>query len=145
VGLAGQQTGIYPLDSPGGWRIIGCTAVRLFDPALDPPALLSPGDQVRFVPVSSERGLSVAKILQTQGVASVQDLGRAGYQRYGVSPSGAMDWYAHRAANLLVGNPAEAAGVEVGLADQTCALSEPALAEHGLAVAALASAPRAGA
>jgi len=66
------------------------------------------------------------KILQTQGVASVQDLGRAGYQRYGVSPSGAMDWYAHRAANLLVGNPAEAAGVEVGLADQTCALSEPA-------------------
>jgi inhibitor of KinA len=60
VGLAGQQTGIYPLDSPGGWRIIGCTAIRLFDPLLNPPALLSPGDQVRFVPVLPERGLGGA-------------------------------------------------------------------------------------
>jgi len=51
VGLAGRQTGIYPLDSPGGWRIIGHTSVKLFDPALDPPALLAPGDRVRFVPV----------------------------------------------------------------------------------------------
>jgi inhibitor of KinA len=54
VGLAGKQTGIYPLESPGGWRIIGQTAVKLFDPALDPPALLAPGDQVRFVPVARE-------------------------------------------------------------------------------------------
>jgi inhibitor of KinA len=52
VGLAGKQTGIYPLDSPGGWRLIGRTSVKLFDPALDPPTLLAPGDQVRFVPVS---------------------------------------------------------------------------------------------
>ncbi len=51
VGLAGKQTGIYPLDSPGGWRIIGHTSVKLFEPALDPPALLAPGDRVRFVPL----------------------------------------------------------------------------------------------
>jgi KipI family sensor histidine kinase inhibitor len=53
VGLAGQQTGIYPADSPGGWQIIGRTPLRLFDPAASPPALLRPGDHVRFVPVSA--------------------------------------------------------------------------------------------
>ena len=56
VGIAGPQTGIYPLDSPGGWRIIGRTTMKLFDPALDPPALLAPGDLVRFVPVSPGEG-----------------------------------------------------------------------------------------
>ncbi len=49
VGIAGGQTGIYPQDSPGGWRIIGRTALRLFDWQNDPPALLAPGDWVRFV------------------------------------------------------------------------------------------------
>jgi KipI family sensor histidine kinase inhibitor len=48
VGIAGAQTGIYPIDSPGGWRIIGWTAMRLFDLAADPPFLFSPGDTVRF-------------------------------------------------------------------------------------------------
>ena len=48
VGIAGFQTGIYPIDSPGGWRLIGHTSVRLFDPQGDPPFLFSPGDEVRF-------------------------------------------------------------------------------------------------
>jgi KipI family sensor histidine kinase inhibitor len=48
VGLAGDQTGIYPSASPGGWRLIGRTEVTLFDPARDPPALLAPGGRVRF-------------------------------------------------------------------------------------------------
>src|SRR5215218_3793110 len=48
VGIAGRQTGIYPFDSPGGWQIIGRTPVVLFDPRRDPPALLSPGERVRF-------------------------------------------------------------------------------------------------
>jgi len=52
VGIAGKQTGIYPLESPGGWRIIGRSDLRLFDPLRDPPALLAPGDVVRFVRVS---------------------------------------------------------------------------------------------
>ena len=51
VGIAGAQTGIYPSASPGGWRLIGRTPVRLFDTRLEPPALLQAGDRLRFVPV----------------------------------------------------------------------------------------------
>jgi inhibitor of KinA len=56
VGIAGAQTGVYPLATPGGWRLIGWTPLVLFDPARTPPALLQPGDQVRFVP-TGEAGL----------------------------------------------------------------------------------------
>jgi inhibitor of KinA len=52
VGIAGSQTGVYPLETPGGWQIIGRTAERLFCPELDPPTLLRIGDRVRFVAVS---------------------------------------------------------------------------------------------
>ena len=52
VGIAGRQTGIYPLDSPGGWHIIGRTPLRLFEPAAADPVFLRPGDQVKFVPIS---------------------------------------------------------------------------------------------
>lgn len=48
VGIGGAQTGIYPAASPGGWQLIGRTTVSLFDPARTPPALLQPGDRVRF-------------------------------------------------------------------------------------------------
>jgi KipI family sensor histidine kinase inhibitor len=48
VGLAGNQTGIYPTASPGGWQLIGHTEVTLFDPTRDPPALLAPGTRLRF-------------------------------------------------------------------------------------------------
>jgi KipI family sensor histidine kinase inhibitor len=49
VGIAGRQTGIYSLESPGGWRIIGRTDTELFSPDNDPPCFLRPGDSVRFV------------------------------------------------------------------------------------------------
>jgi KipI family sensor histidine kinase inhibitor len=52
IGIAGAQTGIYPLDTPGGWHIIGRTDTVMFDPIRNPPALLSAGDAVRFVRVS---------------------------------------------------------------------------------------------
>lgn len=52
VGLAGRQTGLYPIDSPGGWRLIGRTDAALFDLGREPPSLLAPGDRVRFVPVA---------------------------------------------------------------------------------------------
>ena len=48
VAIAEGYTGIYPAELPGGWRIIGRTDVRLFDPMADPPARLEPGDLVRF-------------------------------------------------------------------------------------------------
>jgi KipI family sensor histidine kinase inhibitor len=51
VGIAGAQTGIYPTASPGGWRLIGRTPVRLFDARQSPPAMLAPGDHVRFLPI----------------------------------------------------------------------------------------------
>ncbi|MEY8711211.1 5-oxoprolinase subunit PxpB [Mangrovibacter phragmitis] len=50
VGIGGQHTGIYPLETPGGWNLIGRTSLVLFDPHSEPPALLRPGDRVRFVP-----------------------------------------------------------------------------------------------
>lgn len=49
VGIAGRQTGIYPLESPGGWNIIGRTDLQMFDHTSDPPCILKPGDEVRFV------------------------------------------------------------------------------------------------
>ena len=51
IGIAGRQTGIYAVESPGGWNLIGRTDMRLFDPAVDPPARFKPGDGLRFVPV----------------------------------------------------------------------------------------------
>ena len=51
VAIGGAQTGIYPRESPGGWRLLGRTPLRLFDAQRDPPSLLSPGDRVRFAPI----------------------------------------------------------------------------------------------
>jgi KipI family sensor histidine kinase inhibitor len=51
VGIAGPYTGVYPLVSPGGWQLIGrVVGVKLFDPTRDSPALIEPGDRVRFIP-----------------------------------------------------------------------------------------------
>jgi len=50
VGIAGEQTGVYPRSMPGGWQLIGRTETRLWDPTQPSPALLAPGDRVRFVP-----------------------------------------------------------------------------------------------
>jgi KipI family sensor histidine kinase inhibitor len=49
VGIAGAQTGIYPSEMPGGWRIIGRTSFKLFDPTRDEPSMLKAGDRVKFV------------------------------------------------------------------------------------------------
>lgn len=52
VGIAGLQTGVYPVDSPGGWQLIGHTETVMFDADRDRPSLLSAGDLVRFAPIS---------------------------------------------------------------------------------------------
>ncbi len=52
VGIAGSQTGIYPMDSPGGWQIIGKTPLQLFDTAKSAPCLLSAGDRVQFFSIT---------------------------------------------------------------------------------------------
>jgi KipI family sensor histidine kinase inhibitor len=135
VGIAGQQTGIYPAATPGGWRLIGRTTASLFDPAAEPPSLLRPGDRVRFVPQllspptgepTGEAGGEVApaapegsvlwlRIVRPGPLTTVQDLGRPGYARFGVSTSGAADGDALRLGNALLGNPPGAAALEVTL------------------------------
>ncbi len=61
VGIAERQTGVYPIESPGGWQLIGRTPVRLFDPRRDPPVVVEPGDYVRFVPVNEGRYLDMLR------------------------------------------------------------------------------------
>ncbi len=134
VGIAGRQTGIYPRASPGGWRILGRTALTLFDPARTPAALLRPGDSVRFVPVPAastepdvrleEPGVPVkavapagrtVTVVEPGLFTTVQDVGRWGHQASGVPVAGALDRVSARVANALVGNGPGAATLEVTL------------------------------
>ena len=61
VGIAGAQTGVYPLETPGGWQIIGRTPLRLYDPDRQPPALLAAGDHVRFVSITEAQFEEIAR------------------------------------------------------------------------------------
>lgn len=131
VALAGTFSGVYPRESPGGWQLIGTTEARMWDLSRERPALLLPGDRVRFVDVSggARAAVTVAdgaaeaapaaeithglEILDPGMLALLQDLGRPGYASMGVSTSGALDPVSLRAANRLVGNPSGAAGLEL--------------------------------
>ena len=64
VGIADEQTGIYPTESPGGWQLIGRTPIRLFDPDRDPPVAVETGDYVRFVPVVESEYLGIQNQIQ---------------------------------------------------------------------------------
>ena len=61
VGIGGSQTGIYPLDSPGGWQLLGMTPVKTYDPEREEPILFEAGDYIRFVPVSEEEYQEIKK------------------------------------------------------------------------------------
>jgi KipI family sensor histidine kinase inhibitor len=133
VAIGGSQAGIYPLASPGGWRIVGRTPLSLFDPQASPPPLLRMGDRVRFIPTANPVGrrdrrrdrlpqqvcppglASQIRVLSSGLQTTVQDLGRFGYTHFGVSASGAADPLALRAGNLLVGNAENAAALEMTL------------------------------
>lgn len=54
VGIGGEQTGIYPLESPGGWQLLGRTPVKTYDPNRKDPILFGAGDYIRFVPITKE-------------------------------------------------------------------------------------------
>ena len=62
VGIGGSQTGVYSIDSPGGWQLIGRTATRLFDVERDPPVLLRIGDRVRFRPIAIDEYRAMASV-----------------------------------------------------------------------------------
>jgi KipI family sensor histidine kinase inhibitor len=142
VGIAGRQTGVYPVDSPGGWQIIGRTSVRTFDPTRSQPSFFAPGDRVRFVPDTRTRrnasgevedasaevesaaspahasrpGARGVSVIKPGLFTTIQDAGRWGHQSIGVPVSGALDIRAFRRANALVGNDPSAAVLEATIA-----------------------------
>lgn len=59
VGIAGSQTGIYPIDSPGGWQLIGQTPLKLYDPHREEPILFAAGQRVQFYPVDEKKFMSM--------------------------------------------------------------------------------------
>ncbi|ALJ20771.1 urea amidolyase family protein [Microbacterium sp. No. 7] len=126
VAVAGPYSAVYPRAGAGGWQLIGRTSTPLWSTGATPPALLRPGHGVRFVAVDElpavaapapgeDRGpaAAAARVLRAATPALVQDLGRSGAADSGVPPGGAMDREAFRRANRLVGNPPDAAAIEV--------------------------------
>ena len=136
VAVAGEFTAVYPAVSPGGWRLLGTTDVAMFDVARgrEGAALLAPGDVVRFVrrraprvsahpetrrrssAAPTPRAAPAARtltVVATGPLTLVEDAGRPGLAAVGVPRSGAADPDALRRANRLVGNRADAAGLEV--------------------------------
>ena len=109
MAIGGEQTGIYPLTSPGGWQLIGHTSMPLFKPGQEAPILLRPGDTLRFIP--QKEGTLIRAGLYT----SVQDAGRFGMRQSGVSYCGALDRPSLEIANLLVGNAGSTAALEITL------------------------------
>ncbi|UOR02846.1 urea amidolyase family protein [Leucobacter allii] len=143
VALAGGFSAVYPAPSPGGWRLIGTTAERMWDAQRNPAARVAPGDEVRFRAVrealavagpatamrapgaataaiaptvpsaSSAPTAPAATVLDPGMLALVQDLGRPGRADIGVTVSGALDRGALIRANAAVGNPSGAAALEL--------------------------------
>lgn len=60
VGIGGSQTGVYPIDSPGGWRLIGKTPLRFYDPDRSEPILCKAGEYIRFVPIDEQEFTEIA-------------------------------------------------------------------------------------
>ncbi|UTT70486.1 urea amidolyase family protein [Arthrobacter sp. DNA4] len=153
VALGGAYSAVYPRQSPGGWQLIGRTDAAMWDLGRESPALVRPGDTVRFNAIRAQAtvthhqqsgtGAASKEEQATEGLAvrkpglqsTIQDLGRPGYASLGVSSAGAMDRGALRRANRLVGNSEGDAGIELlfgGL--ELVALSDQVLAVTGAAV-----------
>ena len=131
LAVAAGMTAVYPQATPGGWRLIGRSAARMFDPSRPEPSLLLPGDRVRFRPVdrlddlpvpepvpmappgSDDPGRAYLLVVTCGVLTTVQDTGRRGWAHLGVPGGGAADRAAALRANHLVGNPPDAAVLEV--------------------------------
>jgi KipI family sensor histidine kinase inhibitor len=140
VAVAGGFSAVYPSDSPGGWRLLGVTPLRLWDLDRPVPALVRPGCRVRFrdraapgthhsLPAAPRAAAGDGSAQTASGPAPstsgtwfevvdaglqtlVQDRGRSGGASLGVAESGALDRASMTAANRLVGNPSGAAVLE---------------------------------
>jgi KipI family sensor histidine kinase inhibitor len=123
IAVAGPQTGIYPRTLPGGWNLLGRTSAELFDPEAPAPALLMPGDRVRFVPTTvldPRRPQAKADyvgdgvhVIEAGILSTIQDAGRPGLRRLAVPLTGYADVMAAQRANRCVGSPVDAPLVEV--------------------------------
>lgn len=130
LGLAGQYSGIYPKDSPGGWQLIGTTAAKMWDLERKNPALLLPGMTVHFedvthqpttvsVPqqvtrtVEPKQSMPVFTVTAPSLQMLIQDEGRFNQTKIGVGVAGAMDVSAMHSANRIVGNPTPTPVIEV--------------------------------
>ena len=155
VGIGGSYTGIYPEETPGGWQLIGRAPVRLFDPEAIPPALLRPGDAVRFSPIDAAElsrrenalrtppqrspppGEPLFRVLAPGLWSSVQGAPRLGLGSSGVPPGGAMDLAALAAGNRIVDNGPALAALEMTLlGPELEALADCAVALSGSPIAA---------
>ncbi|MBC7331226.1 MAG: 5-oxoprolinase subunit PxpB [Synergistetes bacterium] len=58
VGIGGKQTGVYAVNSPGGWRLIGRTYLKIYDPKRNPPILVKAGDYMKFIPIGEDEFLA---------------------------------------------------------------------------------------
>lgn len=139
VGLAGQFSAVYPRTSPGGWQLLGHTTQPMWDTNAEQPALLQPGDTVRYRQVresisveagSAEEATAGARVGASQDKKPIvpvrpsvkvldaglqtlfQDTGRAGHGDIGVNGSGAIDRASAWAANDVVGNASSATVLE---------------------------------
>lgn len=130
VGLAGEFSGVYPQQSPGGWQLIGTTEIKMWI-SREQPAFLLPGDTVQFVDVQKapvtvslpekKQSINALSFNKDKGLYVIsaglqtlfQDEGRLGAASMGVSASGALDKCALHAANRLVGNPPSLAALEI--------------------------------
>ena len=123
VGIGGEQTGIYPIASPGGWQLIGRTPRKLFDPKSGALPYTA-GDRIKFEThhrggICSPGGkgghdMSIT-VLDPGPLTTVQDAGRVGYAAQGYRSCGAADGYTYRLGNVLVGNDPGAAVLECTL------------------------------
>jgi len=127
LALAGAQTGIYPMPSPGGWNLLGHALVSVFDPRKPEPFLLAPGDRVRFRPgegrvpaepqalelLPAEPARPLFEVLEPGLLDLPLDRGRHLAGRFGLARSGPLDPLAAAHANALAGNPPDATLIEI--------------------------------
>lgn len=155
VGIAGRRTGVYPQRTPGGWRIVGRTPIRLFDAEAERPAVIGVGDAVRFEAIGAGRFEELAaaaaegvggpdrrsegaggggrlEVLDGGLLTTVRDLGRVGCAWMGVAVSGPADELSFRIARRLVGGD-DVDGLGGGDVGEGCAGGEGmAMLEFGL-------------
>ena len=118
VAIAGSQTGVYTMSTPGGWRLLGHSLLNLYDPQRKNPFLLAPGDKVTFIPSEGKPPLEpeilellpkrpqypLLQVIKAGFLDLVMDEGRFLQGRFGLSRSGALDIQRAQISNRLLGN-----------------------------------------